>query len=122
RMLQEYTVFITDWADAKTVPLHEGRFDLDDYIDYLIAFLEHIGEEGGDPRPHVMAVCQPSVPAYAATAIMNANDHPNRPRTLTMMGGPIDTRESPTTVNDYAMERPIGWYRQNVIATVPMNY
>ncbi len=70
----------------------------------------------------MMAVCQPSVPAIAATAIMNADDHKAAPATLTMMGGPIDTRESPTTVNDLAMKRPISWFRSNVIATVPMHY
>ena len=95
RMLERCVVYITDWADAKYVPLEEGVFDLDDYIDYVVGFLEHIG-----PGAHAMAVCQPSVPAFAATAIMGANDHPCRPLTLTMMGGPIDTRESPTAVND----------------------
>ncbi len=117
RMVESCEVYITDWADAKTVPLHEGHFDLDDYIDYLIAFIEHIG-----PDAHMMAVCQPSVPAFAATAIMNRDNHPATPRTLTMMGGPIDTRESPTTVNDLAMERPISWFRQTVIATVPFSH
>ena len=117
RMVKGCEVYITDWADAKTVPLSDGRFDLDDYIDYLIEFLEHIG-----PDAHVMAVCQPSVPALAATALMNADKHRCRPATLTMMGGPIDTRESPTTVNDLAMERPIEWFRHTVIATVPMQH
>ena len=117
RMLENYRVFVTDWADAKTVPLHEGEFDLDDYIDYVIAYLEHIG-----PGANVMAVCQPSVPVFAATAIMNADKHPCTPKTLTMMGGPIDTRCSPTSVNDLAMERPIEWFRHCVIATVPMQY
>jgi len=117
RMLEKYVVYITDWADAKTVPLSEGRFDLDDYIDYVIEFLEHIGTGA-----HVMAVCQPSVPVFAATAIMNRDKHECAPRTLTMMGGPIDTRCSPTTVNDLAMDRPLAWFRQNVIATVPMQY
>ena len=117
RMLQEYVVYVTDWADARTVPLHEGQFDLDDYMDYVIEFLEHIG-----PGAHVMAVCQPSVPVFAATAIMNRDGHKCAPKTLTMMGGPIDTRCSPTSVNDLAMERPIEWFRHNVIATVPMQY
>ena len=117
RMLENYRVFVTDWADAKTVPLHEGEFDLDDYIDYVIAYLEYIG-----PGANVMAVCQPSVPVFAATAIMNADKHPCTPKTLTMMGGPIDTRCSPTSVNDLAMERPIEWFRHSVIATVPMQY
>lgn len=117
RMIENYEVFVTDWADAKTVPLSDGHFDLDDYIDYVIEFLEHIGENA-----HVMAVCQPSVPVFAATAIMNRDDHPCTPATLTMMGGPIDTRCSPTSVNDMAMDRPIEWFRQTVIATVPMQH
>jgi poly(3-hydroxybutyrate) depolymerase len=117
RMVERCEVFITDWADARMVPTHAGRFDLDDYIDYLVDFLEFIGE-----GTHVIAVCQPSVPALAATAVMNAARHPARPASLTMMGGPIDTRRSPTTVNDMAMERPIEWFRHNVIATVPMQY
>ncbi len=117
RMVELSEVYITDWADARMVPTREGRFDLDDYVDYLIDFLEFIGE-----GTHVIAVCQPSVPALAATAVMNAARHPARPATLTMMGGPIDTRCSPTSVNDMAMERPIEWFRHNVIATVPMQY
>ncbi|MGF7154478.1 polyhydroxyalkanoate depolymerase [Novosphingobium gossypii] len=117
RMLESAEVYITDWADAKMVPKSAGHFDLDDYIDYVIAFLEHIG-----PGTHVLAVCQPSVPAYAATAIMGAKEHPCRPATLTMMGGPIDTREAPTSVNDVAIQQPLAWFEQNVIATVPMTY
>ena len=122
RMLQNYVVYVTDWVDAKTVPLSDGRFDLDDYIDYVIEFLEHIGTGASGGGAHVMAVCQPSVPVFAATAIMNRDKHECAPRTLTMMGGPIDTRCSPTTVNDLAMDRPLAWFRQNVIATVPMQY
>ncbi|QFT76554.1 polyhydroxyalkanoate depolymerase [Erythrobacter sp. THAF29] len=126
RMLQKFEVYITDWADASTVPLHEGHFDLDDYIDYLMEFLEYIegvsnGGKGGR-RPHMLAVCQPSVPAFAATALLNQHKSPATPATLTMMGGPIDTRESPTSVNDHAMNRPIEWFRHSVIATVPANY
>ena len=121
RMLPAADVYITDWRDAKLVPLAEGRFDLDDYVDYLIAFLEHIGAEG-DKRPHMLAVCQPSVPAFAAAALMSADKHPNRPKTLTMMGGPIDTREAPTAVNTLATERPHTWFEQNVIATIPATY
>ena len=117
RMLERHVVYITDWADAKLVPTAEGRFDLDDYIDYLIAFLEHIG-----PGAHMMAVCQPSVPAFAATAIMAKAGHPCRPVTLTMMGGPIDTRESPTAVNDNAITKSYVWFKHNVITDVPVNY
>ncbi|MCZ8018762.1 polyhydroxyalkanoate depolymerase [Novosphingobium sp.] len=117
RMVENCEVFITDWADAKTVPLEAGRFDLDDYIDYLIGFLEHIG-----PNAHMLAVCQPSVPALAATALLAGRKHPCRPLTLTMMGGPVDTREAPTSVNDLAMQRPLEWFKHTVIATVPLQY
>ncbi len=117
RMMERCVVYVTDWADAKYVPLAEGIFDLDDYIDYVIGFLEYIG-----PGAHVMAVCQPSVPALAATAIMAADKHPCRPVSLTMMGGPIDTRESPTAVNDHAVTKPHVWFKHNVITTVPANY
>ncbi len=122
RMVENCEVYITDWADARMVPTSAGTFDLDDYIDYLVEFLDFIGPDATGGRAHMMAVCQPSVPAFAATALMNARKDPFRPATLTMMGGPIDTRESPTSVNDLAMERPIAWFRQSVIATVPMNY
>jgi poly(3-hydroxybutyrate) depolymerase len=121
RMLPSFDVYITDWRDAKMVPLSEGSFDLDDYIDYLIEFLELIGEKTGE-RPHMLAVCQPSVPAFAATAVMDADRNPWRPKTLTMMGGPIDTRSAPTAVNTLATQRPFGWFEQNVVATVPMIY
>lgn len=122
RMLESADVFITDWADARMVQQGEGKFDLDDYIDYLIAFAEHVHAEAGGQRIHMMAVCQPSVPAFAATALMNLRKSPATPATLTMMGGPIDTRECPTVVNNMAMQRPIAWFRQSVIATVPMKY
>ena len=121
RLLPSFDVYITDWRDAKLVPLSKGSFDLDDYIDYLIQFLELIGERGGE-RPHMLAVCQPAVPAFAATALMNADKNRWRPKSLTMMGGPIDTRKAPTAVNTLATERPFGWFENNVIATVPMIY
>lgn len=117
RMLPTCDVYITDWRDAKLVPLAEGFFDLDDYIDYLVEFMEAIG-----PGGHMLAVCQPSVPCYAAAALMSADKNPCRPKTLTMMGGPIDTREAPTAVNELATQRPHAWFRQNVIATVPVVY
>jgi poly(3-hydroxybutyrate) depolymerase len=117
RMLPGHDVYITDWRDAKLVPTDAGRFDLDDYVDYLIAFLEQIG-----PGAHMLAVCQPSVPCYAAAAVMSRDKHPARPRTLTMMGGPIDTREAPTAVNTLATQRPFSWFERNVIATVPYTY
>ncbi len=115
RMVENQEVWITDWADAKLVPLSAGSFDLDDYIDYLIEFLREIGE-----GTHMLAVCQPSVPAFAAAAVMGANNDPCRPASLTMMGGPVDTRASPTSVNDVAMDKPLAWFANNVIATVPL--
>ena len=121
RLLPTFDVHITDWRDAKLVPLDEGTFDLDDYVDYLIEFLEHIGEGAGE-RPHMLAVCQPSVPAFAATALMGAEKNPWRPKTLTLMGGPIDTREAPTAVNTLATDRPMSWFQNNAIATIPMIY
>jgi poly(3-hydroxybutyrate) depolymerase len=117
RMLPTCDVYITDWRDAKLVSLADGTFDLDDYIDYIVAFLEKLG-----PGAHMLAVCQPSVPAYAAAALMSADKNPCRPRTLTLMGGPIDTREAPTVVNTVATQRPFSWFEQNVIHTVPVFY
>jgi poly(3-hydroxybutyrate) depolymerase len=117
RMLPGHDVFITDWRDAKLVPPEAGRFDLDDYIDYLVEFLAAIG-----PGAHMLAVCQPSVPAYAAACLMSADRHPCRPKTLTMMGGPIDTRQAPTAVNTLATQRPYAWFERNVVATVPYLY
>jgi poly(3-hydroxybutyrate) depolymerase len=121
RLLPSFDVYITDWRDAKLVPLADGSFNLDDYIDYLIEFLELIGTKTGE-RPHMLAVCQPAVPAFAATALMNEDKNPHRPKSLTMMGGPIDTRQAPTAVNTLATQRPFAWFEQNVIATVPMIY
>ena len=117
RMLPDHDVWITDWRDARNVPLTAGRFDLDDYVDYLIDWLGHIG-----PGAHMLAVCQPSVPCLAAAAVMAADGHKCRPKTLTMMGGPIDTRKAPTAVNQHATTRPHAWFQENVIATVPAYY
>jgi len=122
RMILTHDVYITDWKDARDVPLTGGGFDLETYIDYLIEWLEFIGPDAGGRGAHMLAVCQPSVPAYAAAAVMSAKQHPLRPRTLTMMGGPIDTREAPTAVNNHATGRPHEWFIQNVIATVPSYY
>jgi poly(3-hydroxybutyrate) depolymerase len=112
--LPNHDVYITDWADARTVPLTEGRFDLDDYIDYVISILHFLG---GDT--HVIAVCQPSVPVLAAAAVMEANDDPYFPRSMILMGGPIDTRVNPTGVNKLAEARGSDWFRSNVITKVP---
>jgi poly(3-hydroxybutyrate) depolymerase len=112
--LPTHDVYITDWIDARSVPLSDGHFDLDDYIDYLIEMFELLG-----PETHVMAVCQPSVPVAAAVAVMEAEDNPSTPASMTLMGGPIDTRKSPTAVNKLAKERGIAWFKQNCIVQVP---
>ena len=112
--LPGHEVYITDWVDARLVPLSEGRFDLDDYIDYVIGMLQMLG-----PDTHVMAICQPSVPVIAAVARMEADRDPCAPRSMTLMGGPIDTRRSPTAVNQLAMERGTDWFRRNCITVVP---
>ncbi len=112
--LPTHDVYITDWIDARAVPLSVGQFDLDDYIDYIIEMLHEIG---GDT--HVLAVCQPAVPVAAAVARMEALGDPDAPRSMILMGGPIDTRKSPTAVNKLAEERGIEWFRENCIQKVP---
>lgn len=113
-MLADFDVYITDWVDARLVPMSAGRFDLSDYIDYVIDILGFLG-----PGTNVMAVCQPSVPVLAATAVMAAGGDKCAPATLTLMGGPIDTRRNPTAVNDLAENRGIDWFEKNVIVKVP---
>ena len=113
-MLAHADVHITDWADARMVPLASGTFGLDDYIDYLIAMLEHLG-----PDTHVMAVCQPAVPVLAAVARMEAEGHPAAPASMVLMGGPIDTRINPTAVNALAESKSIDWFQRRVIMQVP---
>lgn len=113
-MLPDHDVYITDWRDARNVPVYEGLFDLDDYIDYVIEWLELLG-----PNTHVMAVCQPSVPVLAAVAIMSTEKNPCAPASMTLMGGPIDTRINPTEVNAFAESRPLEWFDKNVVARVP---
>ena len=112
--LPTHEVYITDWADARMVPLVEGRFDLDDYVDYVIEMTRLLG-----PDVHLMAVCQPSVPVLAAVARMEAEDDPHIPLSMTLMGGPIDTRRSPTAVNKVAMERGTEWFERHCIVRVP---
>ncbi|MCO5734632.1 polyhydroxyalkanoate depolymerase [Rhizobium sp. SSA_523] len=107
-------VYITDWQDARIVPVTDGQFDLDDYIDYVIDMIHHLG-----PDTHVVAVCQPSVPVLAAAAVMEDREDPLAPASMTLMGGPIDTRINPTAVNQLAQERPLSWFKDNVIMTVP---
>ena len=112
--LPGHDVYITDWADARTVPTTAGRFDLEDYVDYLIEMMRALGG-----NVHLVAVCQPSVPVLIAASIMEAHGEPNYPQSMTLMGGPIDTRRNPTAVNNLAAERGIDWFRNNVITKVP---
>ncbi|MBY0382129.1 MAG: polyhydroxyalkanoate depolymerase [Xanthobacteraceae bacterium] len=112
--LPTHDVYITDWVDARAVPLSEGRFDLDTYIDYLIEIMHALG--GG---LNLVAVCQPSVPVLAAVAVMEAVRDPYVPSSMTLMGGPIDTRRNPTGVNELAQQKGIDWFRNNVISRVP---
>src|ERR1700758_2443010 len=113
-MLPEHDVYITDWHNVRDVPLIHGRFGFDDYIAHLIRFLEAIG-----PGAHVVAVCQPCVAVLVATAVMAQAGNAAQPRSMTLMAGPIDTRVNPTKVNKLARSRPIEWFEQNLIATVP---
>jgi len=113
-LLPRHEVYITDWTDARMVPVLSGSFDLDDYIDYIIGMLHHLGED-----TNVVAVCQPSVPVLAAVALMEEAEDPLVPRTMVLMGGPIDTRISPTAVNNLASQKGIEWFERNVIMPVP---
>ncbi|WP_407052008.1 polyhydroxyalkanoate depolymerase [Methyloraptor flagellatus] len=113
-LMQRHEVYITDWVDARMVPMAAGRFDLDDYVDYIISMLHALG---GDT--HVIAVCQPSVPVLAAVSVMEENEDPYAPPSMILMGGPIDTRCSPTAVNKLAKEKGIEWFERNVIMKVP---
>ena len=112
-LLPHASVHVTDWTDARLVPVAEGRFDLDDYIDYIIEILQVLG-----PDTHVVAVCQPSVPVLAAVSILEGRGDPV-PSTMTLMGGPIDTRRNPTAVNLLAQEKGTDWFRDHVIMRVP---
>ncbi len=113
-LLPHYDVYVTDWIDARMVPLTAGGFDLDDYVDYVVDFLHHIGE-----RAHVMAVCQPSVPVLAAVSLMSERGDKLVPKSMILMGGPIDTRRNPTAVNKLAEEKGSDWFRQNALMKVP---
>jgi poly(3-hydroxybutyrate) depolymerase len=112
--LPNHEVYLTEWVDARMVPLADGAFDLDDYIDYVISILHKLQGE-----THVIAVCQPSVPVLAAVALMEAEDDPYLPNSMVLMGGPIDTRRNPTAVNRLAEQRGTDWFRRNVITKVP---
>lgn len=112
--LPTHEVYITDWSDARQVPLAAGRFDLEDYIDYVIEMFHVLGG-----NVHVLAVCQPAVPVLAAVSVMEAENDPYVPLSMTLMGGPIDTRRNPTAVNNLAAEKGMDWFRNNVITKVP---
>jgi poly(3-hydroxybutyrate) depolymerase len=113
----DHAVFITDWKNARDVPMLEGRFDFDDYIEHIQQMLRALGH-----RAHVVAVCQPGPPVLAAAALMAEDNDPRRPRTMTFMGSPIDARLSPTVTNKLAEERPFTWFESNMIYTVPAPY
>lgn len=116
-LLPDHDVYITDWFNARDVPLDAGRFGLDDYIGYLIDWVELLG-----PGTHLLGVCQPCPAALAATAILAARGSQSAPRSLTLMAGPVDTRYNPTTVNDLATSTPLSWFEENVIFTVPLGH
>ena len=116
-LLPDHNVWITDWTDARLVPLAEGPFHLDDYVEYVIEFIRHLG-----PDVHLISVCQPTVPVLAAVSLMATAKDPKLPRSMTMMGGPIDTRRSPTQVNALAQRKPYEWFENNVIFKVPSQH
>ena len=116
-LLRDHKVYITDWVDARMVPTSAGPFHLDDYVKYIEEFIRTIGAE----HLHVISVCQPTVPVLAAVSLMAARGEAT-PRSLVMMGGPIDTRENPTRVNELAVQKPLWWFEGNLIHTVPVNY
>lgn len=118
-MLQDHKVYITDWKNARTVPVAEGSFHLDDYIHYVEEFIRHLQTEYGNC--HVVSVCQPTVPVLAAVSLM-ASRGEQTPLSMTMMGGPIDARKSPTAVNNLAMNKSYEWFESNVIYPVPKNF
>jgi poly(3-hydroxybutyrate) depolymerase len=116
-LLEDHQVYVTDWLDARDVPLHRGAFALDDYVGYLQEFIRHVGAQ----RLHVMAVCQAAVPVLAAVALM-ASGREAQPRSLTLMGGPLDTRRNPTAVNRFASTKPLSWFERQLLHRVPDRY
>jgi poly(3-hydroxybutyrate) depolymerase len=116
-MLPDHDVYLTDWINARNVPLSRGAFDLDDFVDLVIRFIRLIG-----PRIHVVAVCQPAVPVLAAVSLLAAAGDADEPAAAVLMGGPIDTRVNPTEVNRFAGAHPLDWFEKRVIATVPLRY
>jgi len=121
--LQDFDVYITDWIDARMVPLAEGPFHLDDYVGYCQEFIRLLGAQSlGPGAVHVISVCQPTVPVLAAVSLLAQAQHPALPKTMVMMGGPIDPRRNPTVVNEFAMGRSHAWFEDQVIHRVPYNY
>ncbi|WP_312861448.1 polyhydroxyalkanoate depolymerase [Segnochrobactrum spirostomi] len=116
-LLADHDVYITDWHNARDVPLAAGPFGFDDYVEHVIRFLKHLG-----PEAHVLAVCQPCVQVLAAVALMAADGSPDQPRSMILMAGPVDTRVNPTKVNELALSKPMAWFEQNLISTVPRRY
>ncbi|HSK41891.1 MAG TPA: polyhydroxyalkanoate depolymerase [Arenibaculum sp.] len=116
-LLRDHDVYITDWHNARDIPVSAGRFGFEDYVDHVIRFLEVLG-----PGSHVLAVCQPCVQVLAAVAMMAETNHPAQPRSMTLMAGPVDTRVNPTRVNTLAVERPISWFERRMLATVPWGF
>ncbi|MFK4794896.1 polyhydroxyalkanoate depolymerase [Sphingobium sp. ZW T5_29] len=116
-LLSDHDVYITDWKNARDVPLSAGPFGFDDYVDYVITFFQEMG-----PGAHLFSVCQPCVPAFAAVALMAEDGDAATPRSMTLMGGPIDPRAAPTGVNELSNEKSIEWFEKNLITTVPMRY
>ena len=116
-LLTDHDVYITDWRNANEVPVDQGAFGFDDYVGYLLDFLRELG-----PNTHLLAVCQPTVPALVATAHMEMTDEPCRPASLTLMGGPIDVGAAPTEVTSYAEQHDLAWFEKAVIARVPSGY
>lgn len=116
-LLRDHDVYLTDWKNARDVPLSAGSFGFEDYIDYVIHFLQDLG-----PRSHLLAVCQPCVSALAAVALMAEDGDPAQPRTMTLMGGPVDVRVSPTAVNDLANSKPLAWFEEKLISRVPWRH
>src|SRR5271166_2410520 len=116
-LLPDHNVYITDWVNARNIPLLYGRFDLDDFVEAVTRFIRLLG-----PQIHVIAVCQPSVPVLAAVSLLAAAGDPCQPASMILMGGPIDTRANPTEVNRFAMSHPLKWFDRTVITTVPARY
>jgi poly(3-hydroxybutyrate) depolymerase len=116
-LLRDHDVYLTDWKNARDVPQKDGRFGLEEYVDYVMHFLQELG-----PRSHVLAVCQPCVPVLAAVALMAEDKDPCQPRTMTLMGGPVDARVAPTIVNTLAQGNPIEWFEEKLISRVPFRY